>query len=58
MLRPDLHQHRRVGWPEPERRLVDAFRRLLPRQQQILWNALRHLASGVPGAGLMLVVDR
>jgi len=43
---------------EQERRLVETFRRLEPAQQQVLWNALMHLASGVPGARLVLAVDR
>jgi molybdenum-dependent DNA-binding transcriptional regulator ModE len=43
---------------DTERRLVEAFRRLEPAQQRVLWNALIHLASGVPGAMLVLAVDR
>ena len=43
---------------EQERRLVETFRRLEPAQQQVLWNALMHLASGVPWARLVLAVDR
>jgi hypothetical protein len=41
-----------------ESRLIDTFRQLDLVQQRILWNALRHLASGVPGARLVLAVDR
>jgi hypothetical protein len=41
-----------------ERQLVAAFRRLEPVQQRVLWNTLQHLASGVPGARLVLAVDR
>jgi hypothetical protein len=41
-----------------ESRLIDTFRQLDPVQQRIVWNALRHLASGVPGARLVLAVDR
>ena len=47
-----------VDLTEQERRLVEAFRRLDPAQQLVLWNALIHLASGVPGARLVLAVDR
>jgi hypothetical protein len=43
---------------ERERRLLEAFRRLEPAQQRVLWNALMHLASGIPGARLVLAVDR
>ena len=38
-----------------ERQLVEEFRRLRPEQQRILWNALRHLASGVPGGAADVV---
>ena len=41
-----------------ERRLLEEFGNLEPQQQRILLNALRHLASGVPGARLVLAVDR
>ncbi len=41
-----------------ERRLLGEYRKLEPQQQLILLNALRHLASGVPGARLVLAVDR
>ena len=41
-----------------EHQLFEEFRRLRPDQQPILWNALRHLASGVPGARLTLSVER
>ena len=41
-----------------ERRLLGEYRKREPQQQLILLNALRHLASGVPGARLVLAVDR
>jgi hypothetical protein len=41
-----------------ERQLVEAFRRLDPQNQRIVWNALRHLGSGVPGACVVLAVNR
>jgi len=43
---------------DTECRLVEAFRRLELAKQLVLWNALQHLASGVPGARLVLAVDR
>ena len=41
-----------------ERQLIEAFRRLDPLNQRILWNTLRHLGSGVPGACVVLAVNR
>ena len=41
-----------------ERQLIEAFRRLDPQSQRILWNTLRHLGSGVPGACVVLAVNR
>jgi hypothetical protein len=41
-----------------ERQLLEAFRRLDPQNQRIAWNTLRHLGSGVPGACLVLAVNR
>ena len=41
-----------------ERQLLEAFRRLDPQNQRILWNTLRHLGSGVPGACVVLAVNR
>ena len=41
-----------------ERQLLEAFRRLDPQNQRIAWNTLRHLGSGVPGACVVLAVNR
>jgi hypothetical protein len=41
-----------------ERQLVEVFRRLDPQNQRVLWNTLRHLGSGVPGACVVLAVNR
>ena len=41
-----------------ERQLLEAFRRLDPQNQRIVWNTLRHLGSGVPGACVVLAVNR
>lgn len=46
------------AFTDEERHLVEKYRRLDPAQQRILWNALAHLASGVPGARLVLAVER
>jgi|MudIll2142460700_1097286.scaffolds.fasta_scaffold179157_3 hypothetical protein len=43
---------------DEERQLVEKYRRLDPAHQRVLRNALQHLASGVPGARLVLAVDR
>lgn len=43
---------------EEERQAVEQYRRLDSGQQSVLWNALQHLASGVPGARLVLAVER
>jgi hypothetical protein len=41
-----------------ERQLLEAFRRLDPQNQRIVWNTVRHLGSGVPGACVVLAVNR
>ena len=41
-----------------ECQLLEAFRRLDPQNQRIVWNTLRHLGSGVPGACVVLAVNR
>jgi hypothetical protein len=54
-----LVDHRQTYTLTPqERTLLEEFRKLDSRQQSILLNALRHLGSGVPGARLVLAVDR
>jgi hypothetical protein len=46
------------AFTDEERHLVEHYRQLDPEQQRILWNALLHLASSVPGARLVLAVER